>query len=53
MRLRQHRQAAIYQNFLNFLANDKRFTGITVIGHSEGALIGMLACRNQPKVKAD
>lgn len=37
---------------VNFLANDKRFTGITVIGHSEGALIGMLACRNQPKVKA-
>lgn len=40
------------KGWLNFLANDKRFTGITVIGHSEGALIGMLACRNQPKVKA-
>ena len=38
------------KGWLNFLANDKRFTGITVIGHSEGALIGMLACRNQPKV---
>lgn len=40
------------KGWLDYLARDKRFTGITVVGHSEGSLIGMLACRNQPKVKA-
>ncbi|WP_455586010.1 alpha/beta hydrolase [Bacteroides sp.] len=40
------------KGWLDYLARDKRFTGITVIGHSEGSLIGMLACRNQPKVKS-
>lgn len=38
--------------WIDFLAKDKRFTGITVAGHSEGSLIGMLACTNQPKVKS-
>ena len=33
------------------LPKEKRFTTITVAGHSEGALIGMLACQNRPKVK--
>ena len=28
--------------WIDFLAKDKRFTGITVAGHSEGSLIGML-----------
>lgn len=38
--------------WIDYLAKDKRFTSIVVAGHSEGSLIGMLACRNQPKVKA-
>ena len=29
----------------------KRFTGITVAGHSEGSLIGMLACQSRPQSK--
>lgn len=40
------------KGWIDYLACDKRFTGITVVGHSEGSLIGMLACQNQPKVKA-
>ena len=32
--------------WIDLLAKDKRFTGITVAGHSEGSLIGMLTCRN-------
>ena len=38
--------------WIDFLAKDKRFTGITVAGHSEGSLIGMLACQSRPKVKS-
>jgi len=30
------------------LANDARFSKVIVLGHSEGSLIGMLACRDQP-----
>ncbi len=37
--------------WIDYLAKEKRFTTITVAGHSEGALIGMLACQNRPKVK--
>lgn len=37
--------------WIDLLAKDKRFTGITVAGHSEGSLIGMLTCRKRPKVK--
>ena len=37
--------------WIDYLAKEKRFTTITVAGHSEGALIGMLVCQNQPKVK--
>lgn len=40
------------KGWIDYLAKDKRFTGITVVGHSEGSLIGMLACCNNPKVKA-
>ncbi|WP_455641173.1 alpha/beta hydrolase [Parabacteroides sp.] len=40
------------KGWIDYLGKDPRFTGITVIGHSEGALIGMLACRNNPKVRA-
>ena len=38
--------------WIDFLAKDKRFTGITVAGHSEGSLIGMLACQSRPTVKS-
>lgn len=40
------------KGWINYLAKDKRFTDIIVIGHSEGSLIGMLACVNQTEVKA-
>ncbi len=40
------------KGWIDYLEKDSRFVGITVIGHSEGALIGMLACRNNPKVKS-
>lgn len=50
--LRFEDYVADVKGWLDYLAGDKRFTGITVVGHSEGSLIGMLACQNQPKVKA-
>ncbi|TDO97726.1 alpha/beta hydrolase [Flavobacterium sp. 245] len=31
------------KSWINFLKQDKRFTQITIIGHSEGSLIGMVA----------
>ena len=37
--------------WIDLLAKDNRFTGITVAGHSEGSLIGMLTCRKRPEVK--
>lgn len=37
--------------WIDYLARDKRFSGITVAGHSEGSLIGMLACQSRPMVK--
>lgn len=40
------------KGWIDFLAKDPRFTTVSVIGHSEGALIGMVACRNNPKAKA-
>ncbi|MBK0380551.1 serine aminopeptidase domain-containing protein [Mucilaginibacter segetis] len=33
---------------INMLNNDERFSGIIVLGHSEGSLVGMLASRDQP-----
>lgn len=39
------------KGWIDFLFADKRFTGVVVIGHSEGALVGLMACRNNPKVK--
>lgn len=36
--------------WIDWLAKDKRFSGIIVAGHSEGSLIGMIACENNPKV---
>ena len=37
--------------WIDYLARDQRFSGISVAGHSEGSLIGMLACQSRPKVK--
>lgn len=31
------------KSWINFLKQDKRFTQLTIIGHSEGSLIGMIA----------
>lgn len=39
------------EGWIDYLARDRRFSAIYVAGHSEGALIGMLASRNNPKVK--
>ena len=36
--------------WVDLLSKDKRFSYITIIGHSEGALIGMIAAGNNPKV---
>jgi pimeloyl-ACP methyl ester carboxylesterase len=33
---------------INLVANDQRFSKVVVLGHSEGALIGLLAIRDQP-----
>lgn len=35
--------------WIDWLSKDKRFTAIVVAGHSEGALIGMLACKERPR----
>ena len=37
--------------WINYLAKEKRFTSITIAGHSEGALIGMAACLKQAREK--
>lgn len=37
--------------WIDKLAGDRRFKGVYVLGHSEGALIGMVACRSNTKVK--
>ncbi|MGA1978142.1 MAG: alpha/beta fold hydrolase [Bacteroidales bacterium] len=34
--------------WVNMLHNDKRFSGIIVLGHSEGSLIGMIASQESP-----
>ena len=49
--LRFEHYIADAKGWIDFLSADKRFTGVVVIGHSEGALIGLMACRNNPKVK--
>ncbi|ABE48433.1 alpha/beta hydrolase [Methylobacillus flagellatus] len=47
--LRFEQYAADVRDWVKWLARDKRFGKITVIGHSEGSLLGMLAAR-QAKV---
>lgn len=37
--------------WIDKLAGDRRFSDIYVLGHSEGALIGMLGCKGNAKVK--
>ncbi len=34
--------------FINMLNDDERFSKLIVAGHSEGSLIGMLACHDEP-----
>lgn len=34
--------------FINMLSDDERFSKVIVAGHSEGSLIGMLACHDEP-----
>jgi pimeloyl-ACP methyl ester carboxylesterase len=38
--------------WIDFLARDARFSSITIAGHSEGSLIGMIAAAANPNVKA-
>lgn len=35
-----------------FLEHDKRFNGVSIIGHSEGSLIGMVAAERDPRIHA-
>jgi len=38
------------KGWINLLSENKQFSEIIVAGHSEGSLIGMIACTNNPKV---
>ena len=38
------------KGWIAFLSQDSRFSEVIVIGHSEGSLIGMIACVNNPNV---
>ncbi|GHT39226.1 alpha/beta hydrolase [Bacteroidia bacterium] len=38
--------------WINLLAKDTRFSSVTVAGHSEGSLIGMIASENNARVKS-
>ena len=38
------------KSWIELLSQDPRFSQIIVIGHSEGSLIGMIACVDNPKV---
>lgn len=37
--------------WIDLLSRDRRLSGIYIAGHSEGALVGMIASQNNPKVK--
>lgn len=39
------------RQWIALLSKDKRFSDIIVVGHSEGSLIGMIACTDNPIVK--
>jgi pimeloyl-ACP methyl ester carboxylesterase len=34
--------------FINMLGDDQRFSKVIVAGHSEGSLVGMIACHDEP-----
>ena len=38
--------------WIDLLAKDTRFSSITIAGHSEGSLIGMIAAENNPQVQS-
>jgi len=38
------------KSWIELLSQDSRFSEVVVIGHSEGSLIGMVACVDNPKV---
>ncbi len=40
------------RGWIDLLARDKRFSKVIVAGHSEGSLVGMLACEGNAKVAA-
>ena len=40
------------KSWIDYLVSVRKFKNVYVIGHSEGSLIGMLACQGNPKVKA-
>jgi len=40
------------KRWIDLLKKDSRFQSITIIGHSEGSLIGMLAAMDNPRVSA-
>nr|WP_129735416.1 alpha/beta hydrolase [Parabacteroides goldsteinii] len=39
------------REWIDLLSRDRRLSGIYIAGHSEGALVGMLASQDNPKVK--
>lgn len=39
------------KGWIDYLARDRRFSGVYVAGHSEGALVGLIASQANPKVK--
>lgn len=39
------------KDWIDYLSRDKRFSGIYVLGHSEGALVGMVASLDNSKVE--
>lgn len=39
------------RGWIDLLSRDRHLTGIYIAGHSEGALVGMIATQNNPKVK--
>jgi esterase/lipase len=38
------------KGWIELLSQDSRFSEVIVVGHSEGSLIGMIACADNPKV---
>lgn len=49
--LRFEHYIADVEGWIDLLMADKRFKGVVIVGHSEGALIGLEACRKNAKAK--